>query len=382
MGFGTQGQEVTVAAGGSGAVDFTLVPAAAILEEVVVTGYGTQRREAITGSVSTIEADAANVGVVANVNQMIQGRAAGVEIIQNNGEPGAGAQIRIRGGTSISATNEPLYVIDGVPINNRETEASGFGIGGSPPLPRSPLNLINPSDIQSITILKDAAATAIYGSRAANGVVLIETTKGTANVSTIQYDGYVATATALRHLQVLNGDQYRAFVQQQVSAGNLTADRLASQGTANTNWEDAVTRRAVTHNHNLSFSGGSDATRYRASFNYMNQEGVVLANGLERVQGRLSGTHHAFSDKLRLSFNATTSRVNNHYLPYENTGGFEGGVFQNVAVFNPTHPVSVVDQASGVSSFYEIGTGRQSVRNPVALAEQIKDYGKTTRTLG
>jgi iron complex outermembrane receptor protein len=382
IGYGPQSQEVTVAAGGSAAVDFTLVPAAAILEEVVVTGYGTQRREAITGSVSTIEADAANVGVVANVNQMIQGRAAGVEVIQNNGEPGAGAQIRIRGGTSISATNEPLYVIDGVPINNRETEASGFGIGGSPPLPRSPLNLLNPSDIQSITILKDAAATAIYGSRAANGVVLIETKKGTANVSSIEYDGYVATATPLRHLQVLNGDQYRAFVQQQVAAGNLSADRLTSQGTANTNWEDAVSRRAITHNHNLSFSGGSEATRYRASFNYMNQEGVVLANGLERVQGRLSGTHHAFSDKLRLSFNATTSRVNNHYLPYENTGGFEGGVFQNVAVFNPTHPVTVVDQATGVSSFYEIGTGRQSVRNPVALAEQISDYGKTTRTLG
>src|SRR6058998_1738520 len=127
IGFGPQSQEVTVAAGGSAAVDFTLVPAAAILGEVVVTGYVAQRREAITGSVSTIEADAANVGVVANVNQMIQGRAAGVEIVQNNGEPGAGAQIRIRGGTSISATNSPLYVVDGVPINNVPTEAPGFG---------------------------------------------------------------------------------------------------------------------------------------------------------------------------------------------------------------------------------------------------------------
>src|SRR5258708_39003571 len=117
---------VAVSTGAVGTVDVSLAPAAGLLEEVVVTGYGTQRREAITGSVSTIDADAANVGVVANVNQMIQGRAAGVEIIQNNGEPGAGVQIRIRGGTSISASNEPLYVIDGVPINNVETEASRF----------------------------------------------------------------------------------------------------------------------------------------------------------------------------------------------------------------------------------------------------------------
>ncbi|HEV8357272.1 MAG TPA: TonB-dependent receptor [Gemmatimonadales bacterium] len=382
IGYSPQFKEVTIVAGGSLTVDFTLLPAAAILQEVVVTGYGTQRREAITGSVSTIDGDAANVGVVSNVTQMIQGRAAGVEIITNNGEPGAGAQIRIRGGTSISASNEPLYVIDGIPINNVATEANGIGIGGSPPLPRNPLNLLNPADIASITILKDASATAIYGSRAANGVILVETKKGSPGVSSIQYDGYVSTATPLRHLEVLNGDQYRAFVQQQVTAGNLTPDRLTSQGTANTNWEDAVTRRAVMHNHNLSFSGGTEATRYRASFNYANQEGVVLANGLERVQARLTGTHHAFNDKLRLTFNATTSRVNNHYLPYENTGGFEGGVFQNVAVFNPTHPIKVVDPTTGISSFYELGTGRQSVRNPVALAQQVSDFGKTTRNLG
>src|SRR5712691_11957293 len=178
IGYGPQTQEITVTAGATATAQFMMEPAAAILEAVVVTGYGTQRREAITGSVSTIDANAANVGVVDNVNNMVQGRAAGVTIIQNNGEPGAGAQVRIRGGTSISASNEPLYVIDGVPINNVPTEPGGFGVGGEPPLPRSPLNLINPSDIGSITILKDAAATAIYGNRAANGVILIETKKG------------------------------------------------------------------------------------------------------------------------------------------------------------------------------------------------------------
>src|SRR2546425_2492498 len=222
IGYGAQLQEVTVAAGATATVQFTLVPAASILEAVVVTGYGTQRREAITGSVSTIDAAGANVGVVSNANQMIQGRAAGVEITQNNGEPGAGAQILIRGGTSISASNAPLYVIDGVPINNVPTEASGFGVGGSPPLPRSPLNLLNPSDISSITVLKDAAATAIYGSRAANGVVLIETKKGSTSAGpTMEYDSYVAIASPSKRLNVLDGNQYRQFVAHQQRLSHL-----------------------------------------------------------------------------------------------------------------------------------------------------------------
>src|SRR5438128_190473 len=180
IGYGSQFQEIAVTAGGTTTAQVSLAPAAAILEPVVVTGYGTQRREAITGSVSTVSGSAANVGVVANVDQMIQGRAAGVDIIQNNGEPGAGAQILIRGGSSISNSHAPLYVVDGVPINNVPTEPPSYGVGGTPPLPRNPLNLLNPSDIASLTILKDASATAIYGSRPADGVVLIETNTGAA----------------------------------------------------------------------------------------------------------------------------------------------------------------------------------------------------------
>jgi len=410
IGYGPQAQEVTVSAGGTATAQFTLVPAAAILEAVVVTGYGTQRREAITGSVSTIDANAANVGVVDNVNNMVQGRAAGVTIIQNNGEPGAGAQVRIRGGTSISASNEPLYVIDGVPINNVPTEPGGFGVGGEPPLPRSPLNLINPSDIGSITILKDAAATAIYGNRAANGVILIETKKGsTSSGAGVEYDGYVAMASASKHLDVLNGDQYRQFANGQVGVwrsdstsactsrptlcqnffkdsvagklGGLSPSHLAALGTANTNWENELERTAVTHNHNLSFSGGGEDTRYRASLNFMNQEGVAISNGFQRVQGRLNATHNAFDNRLRLGLNVTTSHTKNDYITFESTAGFEGGVFQNVAIFNPTQPVTVVDPASGLTNYYEL-VGQTSVRNPVALANQITDIGQTTRTLG
>ncbi len=380
IGYGSQVQDVTVTAGQAVTVPLTLVPAAAILEEVVVTGYGSQQREAITGSVSTVQAAAANVGVVTNVDQMVQGRAAGVEITQNNGEPGAGVQVLIRGGSSISATNEPLYVVDGVPLNNVPTEPSSYGIGGSPALPRDPLNVLNPSDIASITVLKDASATAIYGSRAANGVILIETKKGRAGGggATIEYDGYAASEWTAKGLDVLNGSDYSQFIQQQVAAGNLDPIHLTRLGKANTNWQDAISRTAVSHNQNISFTGGTEDTRYRASVNYMNQQGVIIANGLERIQGRLSATHHALDNRLRLSVNVTTSRVNDKYVTYESTGGFEGGIFQNVAIFNPTQPITVTDSTG--THYYE--TGSTSVRNPVGLANQISDLGQTTRTLG
>lgn len=400
IGYGSQIQEITVTAGGTTTAQVTLAPAAAILEPVVVTGYGTQRREAITGSVSTVSAAAANVGVVTNVDQMIQARAAGVEVTRNSGEPGAGTQILIRGGSSISNSNEPLYVIDGVPIYNQPTEPPGYAAAGTPPLPRNPLNLLNPSDIASITILKDASATAIYGSRAANGVILVETKKGAAaGGPSIAYDTYVAAASPAGYLNLVTADQYRQFVGQQTpifisdtiacphtapgglidpncfnSARGLDPKIQAQLGTANTDWYRAVTRTSVTHNHDLSFSGGSEDTRYRASLNYMNQQGVSLANGLERIQGRLSATHKALDNRMRLGVNVTTSRVNDRYILFENRAGFEGGVFQNAANLDPTQPVMAND-----STYYE--PGGNSLRNPVALANQITDHGQTTRTL-
>jgi len=404
IGFGPQTRSVNVTAGGTANEKFALAPQASLLEAVVVTGYGTQRREAITGSVSTVEAAQANVGVKTNLDQMLQGRAAGVDIIQNNGEPGAGMQILIRGGSSISNTNEPLYVIDGIPINNAQTQPDGMGAGGAPPLARNPLNLLNPGDIASITILKDASATAIYGSRAANGVVLIETKHGTTATSSVEYDGYVAASSPTKHLDLLSGPEYSGFVTGEVAkfvadtalcpvpiptdstaykacfsaARGLDPKHLSRIGTANTDWFSAITRTSVTHNHNLSFSGGSEDTRYRASLNYMNQPGVAIANGLERIQGTLSANHREFDNRLRLALTVTTSRENDKYITYENTGGFEGGVFQNAAIFNPTQPITVTDSTG--TRYYEVGG--TSVRNPVALANQVQNVGNSTRTLG
>jgi len=394
IGYGTLLREVNVTAGGTSTVEFGLVPQAAILGEMVVTGYGSQRREAITGSVATVDANVANVGVVSNATQMLEGRVSGVRIIQNNGEPGAGAQMRIRGGTSISASNEPLYVIDGVAIDNANTEPGGVGVSGEPPLARNPLNTLNTSDIESITVLKDASATAIYGARAANGVVLIETKKGSGSSVAVEYDGYVASASPSKYLDVLDGAQYRAFVQQQVTLGaacaaavpatvcGLPASSLSSLGTANTDWERALTHNATTTNQNVSFTGGGRDTRYRASLNYMDQQGVVIENGFKRFQGRLNGTHQTLSGRLRMGLNLTASQVNNHYLPFNNLSGFEGGVFTNMVNFNPTFPVMVTDPTTSQVKFYEIGPGSQSVRNPVALAKQIDDVANTNRVLG
>ena len=394
IGFGPRQQIVTVSAGGTVEAPFEMSPQASLLEAIVVTGYGTQRREAITGSVSSVDASAANVGVKTNVDQMIQGRAAGVQVIQNNGEPGAGAQILIRGGSSISAHNDPLYVVDGVPINNVATEPDGNGWTGNPSLARNPLNLLNPADIASITVLKDAAATAIYGSRASNGVILIETKRGQASVGpSFEYDGYVSTSSPSRHLDVMTGSEYATFVRTQVDSGNLPAARLGDLGVLwktgpnpgdtlrtiyNTNWESALTRSSVTHNHNLAFSGGSEDTHYRASVNYANEQGVTLSSGLERIQGRLSATHADLDNRLRIGLNVTSSRVNNTYLTYENQSGFEGGAFENVAAFNPTRPISYSDSLG--FHYYEVGG--TATRNPVALANQITSIGQSTRTLG
>jgi TonB-linked SusC/RagA family outer membrane protein len=389
IGYAPQTRDVAVPAGGTVAVNFYLARQAAVLSEVVVTGYGTQRREAISGSVATVDAAAANVGVIANVNQMLSARVAGVQTTQNNGEPGSGVQIRIRGGTSISASNEPLYVVDGVPLQNEETTAGAPGIGSvNPALARNPLNAINPNDIESITVLKDASATAIYGSRGANGVVLIQTKRAVAGAGQMEYDGYVGGSRASRRLDLAGGAEYRQFVQQQVSAGRLPSTALTNLGSADTDWEKELTRPGYATNHNLAFSGGSAATLYRASLNYFKQQGVVLANGLERFQGRLNATHDAFTGRLRLGLNLMAARVNNDYAPIENTGGFLGGLFTNMVIFNPTYPVR---RASGqyfetwcpvAAAECNAAPTAQDLKNPVAMARLWHDEAPENRVLG
>ena len=378
IGYGPQEMSVTVAAGGTGTANFSLQPQAVMLEELVAVGYGTQRREAITGSVATVNAEEANVGQVTSPTELIEGRVSGVQIVQNDGGPGAGVQVRVRGGTSISASNEPLYVIDGVPINNTAVEPTSLGQNNS--LGRNPLSLINPSDIESMTVLKDASATAIYGSRGANGVILITTKRGADGRTEMVYDTYVASSSPSRKLDVLSGEEYRRFVQGEISAGRLEPTRLDNLGNANTDWEDELLRTAVTQSHNLAFSGGTSGTRYRGSLNYLDQQGVVRSSGMERLSGRISADQDAFEGRLRLGLNLNATQVKNDYVAYENTGGFTGTAFTNMLIMNPTHPVMVTDPATGVESYYEIGPGAVTLPGQQRLKSGWSDRWRRLRS--
>lgn len=363
----------------------------AMLQDVVVVGYGEQRREAVTGSVSTVDADDALQGLVTAPTQMLQGRVPGVNIIQNGGEPGGGVQVRVRGGTSISASNEPLYVIDGVPIENVSTEPGGVAVAGSAPSPRNPLTTINPNDIQTLTVLKDAAATAIYGSRGANGVVLIETKQGQAGRLQVDYEGYVSSATAANTLDLATGDQYHTFLQNAIDAGQIPVvdadgnglpDQIEILGSSNTNWQDAVLRSAISNFHNLALSGGTAATQYRASVSYLDEQGVVISSGLQRITGRLNANQSALNNRLRFDLNIATSYENNDYVPGDETQGFQGGLFTNALSYNPTYPV-MAEGGDALNPYYELpNASTLGVLNPVALANQIQDVGKTSRTLG
>jgi TonB-dependent starch-binding outer membrane protein SusC len=378
IGYGMQSTIATVDPQQRVSVSVALKEDFRMLDDLVVTGPS--RRDDSTAFASAlIKLADAPVGLLTNPTHLLTARVAGVNVVQHNGEPGANAQVRIRGGSSIGGNNEPLYVIDGVPVQNAESEARGFGIGGTPALGRNPLNAINPSDIDSITVLKDISATAQYGIRGANGVVLIATKNGAPGRFTAEFATYLAIGSRATSLGFLNGDQYRTFLSQQVAAGRVSPTRLAAQGTANTDWEQAIARTSLSQNHDLSFGGGSQRSTFRASVNFADQQGVVLSSGFNRLQARFNGTHQAFSGKLRLGLNFSSARIENDYLPYENTGGFEGGVFQNMSTFNPTRPVYNASPAAG---FFEVGPGAQGARNPVALANQIRDDGRTTRTIG
>ncbi|MFB3132275.1 MAG: SusC/RagA family TonB-linked outer membrane protein, partial [Rhodothermales bacterium] len=351
--------------------DVVLAEDVELLEEIVVVGYGTQRRADVTGSAERVIADEANVGLINSPEQLIQGRVAGVTVIQNGGAPGAPVTVRIRGGSSISASNEPLYVIDGIPLDN-SSSAPGLIGGDQDNTPdsgaKNPLVFLNPSDIESIDILKDASAAAIYGSRGANGVILITTKKGRAGQIQVDYDGYASSSTFVKDLPLLTADQYRSFVQQ-----NGLPD--VNLGNADTDWQKETTRTAVSHQHSLAFSAGTAATQYRASVSYLNNEGVILNNELERLSGRINVNHQAFDDKLRLDLRVTGSFFIDDRAPFNQTGGFEGGLLTNVMKYNPTLPVRNAD-----GSFFEI-PGQTSIRNPVAMTAQIKDISKTTRVL-
>jgi iron complex outermembrane receptor protein len=343
--------------------NFQLLPSSNALNEVVVIGYGTQRKRDLTGSVTSVTAEDFNKGTVASPEQLITGKVAGVSITTNGGAPGAGSTIRIRGGASLSASNDPLIVIDGVPISNST-------IAGSP----NALSLINPNDIASMNILKDASATAIYGSRASNGVILITTKKGTSGKPQLSFNSQNAISKLTNQVDVLSADQFRAFVNESKDA---TPALKALLGPANTNWQDQIFQRAVSTDNNLSVSGTSKKVPYRFSLGYLDQQGVLKTGSLNRTSGAINLTPRLLKNRLKIDLSLKGSLSNSRFA---DTAAIAGAV-----LFDPTKPV--YDESNGkFGGYYQWMDGANlkqlAPRNPLALLEQREDKGNAKRSIG
>ena len=306
-------QDATVKAAPN--VEVTLQDDAALLNEVVVIGYGQVKKSDLTGSVTALRPDSKNKGLVVNPQDMLAGKVAGVNIISNDGAPGSGAQIRIRGGSSLNASNDPLIVIDGLAMDNE-------GVKGL----SNPLSMINPQDIESFNVLKDASATAIYGSRGSNGVIIITTKKGRKNTKpTISYAGSATISMRQKSLEVMNGDEYRAFITKMYGTESVPYKAL---GTANTDWQDEIYRTAFSHDHNLTVSGAFKTLPYRVSVGYTDQQGILKTSDFKRVTAALNLNPSFFNDHLNLNLNAKGMYAKTQYA--------DGAAVGAAVYFDPT----------------------------------------------
>ncbi|NJB87399.1 iron complex outermembrane receptor protein [Lewinella marina] len=307
---GMQSREVEVE--GDAPLDIVMEEDATQLDEVVVVGYGTSKRSDVTGSIASVSDKDFNKGVVVNPGQLLQGKVAGVNVTAASGEPGATQDIIIRGVGSLRSGTTPLFVVDGFALDN---SANG--------VPTNPLNFINPADIESIDVLKDASAAAIYGARAANGVIVITTKKGRAGQSQINASASTAVTSLARQIDVFSADEFRSEIR--------AINGILNDGGANTNWQDALTRTANTHRVNLSLSGGAGSGSYFASFSAEDQEGLLRNNDLQRYSGRLNLTQRALNDRLNVALNFSATRFNNRRAN-------SNSVVTDMLQLNPTFP--------------------------------------------
>lgn len=335
---GYTSQEVAV--GNRSSVDVKLADDTKALEEVVVVGYGTAKRKDLTGSVVQVTAKDFNAGVNPNPLQAIQGKVAGLVITTPSGDPNQTPTVRLRGYTSLAGGSDPLYVVDGM-----------IGV---------PIQTISPQDIESMDVLKDASAAAIYGSRAANGVILVTTKRGKSGKTTVTFNNYISVATISKRFDLLDANGYRAAVTQFAGDTSLRDQQRFPAGNYNTDWVKEVTRTAVTNNHDLAIAGGSPTFSYRGSLNYINQQGTVKNTGLNRLTGRINLDQKAFDNRLNVQYNLSYSETNRQY---------DSGILGRATTFLPTLPVTNPD-----GSYYEVG-GSFDLFNPVAALNGVTNTG-------
>jgi len=319
--------------GSESVINVTMTQDSTELDEIVVIGYGSTTVKDATGSVTSVTSGDFNKGVISSPEQLIQGKTAGVQISNTSGAPGAGVNIRIRGSNSVRSNNNPLFVVDGVPLSGGATTAGAnvIGLGGNPA--KNPLNFLNPNDIESISILKDASATAIYGSRGANGVVIVTTKSGRSKKGEFSYQANISSSKALDTYDLLSADK---FLSERLRVG-LAVDGTSNYGSA-TDWQDVIFRTAMSHNQNLSYSKSHDNGSYIATLGLGNQTGIVENSNLERLTARVNLNHRFLDDKLRLSFQGSVSRVNDNLAPTGGTAGYKGDILGAAFSANPTWP--------------------------------------------
>ena len=355
----------------------TLEDDSQVLDAVVVIGYGSVKKNDMTGSVTAIKPDKLNKGLITNAQDMMTGKIAGVSVISKGGAPGEGATIRIRGGSSLTAENDPLIVIDGLAMDNK-------GVKGL----ANPLSMVNPNDIESFTVLKDASATAIYGSRASNGVIIITTKKGQAGARpTISYDGNVSVSTVKSTVDVMDGDQFRSFIK---DIWGEDSEAYSKLGNANTNWQKEIFRPAVSTDHNLTISGGLKNMPYRVSFGYTNQNGIVKTSKFERYTASVSLAPSFFEDHLKVNANLKGMIAKNRYA--------DGGAVGSAVSFDPTQSVRSDDPYHQYyfDGYFQWNTDASSLNddtwkrtfngnapgNPVALLEEKDDRAISKSLIG
>ncbi|QHS57765.1 SusC/RagA family TonB-linked outer membrane protein [Mucilaginibacter sp. 14171R-50] len=372
-------KSLTVPLNGQTSLSVSLESSSTSLNEVVVIGYGSQRVKDATGSVASLSPKDFNKGVIATPEQLLQGRIAGVQVTPASGEPGAGATINIRGASSIRSGSSPLYVVDGVPLDNGGT-SGGFDSGAGSSSARNPLAFINPADIENVSILKDASASAIYGSRGANGVILITTRKGRKGQG-VQFGASTSISNAAKTYDLLNRQQFLAGVKSVGSNPGTVAKGGVDYG-ANTDWQKEILRTAISQNYNLAFGGASNTGNYRASIGYDNQQGIIKRTDLKRLTGRLNASQSFFGERLKFDLQSTISNVKDRFAPITNNAGFNGSLIGAAIQTNPTIPVFDSEGRYFSLNGYENGFPKgNTFRNPVSLLNQIDDTDNVNRYL-
>ncbi len=388
---------------------------AAQLEEVVVVGYGSQRKSDVTTAVASIKGDALSNETTTNVTEALVGKLAGVQVRQTSGAPGSNINIRVRGASSVTAGNNPLYVIDGVPLSNENSSLSSISASRNnfQEQPTNPLASLDMDDIESIEVLKDASSAAIYGSRGSNGVVLITTKKGKSGAPQVSYSTNIGFSRVLNKIDLLDAYEFAALHAEAKNTAYLAAvpgasinddnaTRVANgggryqipeellpylqgqPGLTNTDWQDEIFRNAVTQSHTLSVQGGTEKSRYFTSLNYFEQEGIVIGSKLERFTGRFNFEGN-LSQKVKYGVRLNPSRLS-YDLVSSNGPIWNEGIVASALAQAPIFPVRNADGSFNIGlldwTFRERGLSSEFVVNPVAVVNEVKDKQFTNRLIG